>query len=355
MALRAYGGVGLLVSHDRGLLDALCGQCLFVHGGAAVLRPGSYSAAIEQQSREQEAARRDRGHASAEVNRLRRRQVERRAKADQARSQRSGRRLGRKDSDARARRQQAIVSGKDGQAGRLLAQMERHVERARRQAESIDVAKLERVGIWMPGAASRRRAVAGLGEGDLPLGGGKFLHHPTLSIGPSDRVALTGPNGSGKSTLVRELVGGTKLAAERLVYLPQEVPAGAARALLGEVAALDDDLLGRLLTVYSRLGSRPDRLLESRLPSPGETRKLLLALGVAREPHLIVMDEPTNHLDLPAIEALESALDDCPCALLLASHDRRFLERLCTAEWRLVPDGEKRLRLEPRQIRESPP
>jgi len=47
------------------------------------------------------------------------------------------------------------------------------------------------------------------------------------------------------------------------------------------------------------------------------------------------MDEPTNHLDLPSIEALESALTDCPCALLLVSHDQRFLEAICDIEWRL--------------------
>jgi macrolide transport system ATP-binding/permease protein len=347
-ALGAYDGVGLLVSHDRVLLDALCRRCLFVHAGAAVLRPGSYSLAVEQERREQESARRDREHASTELRRLARQQQLRRAKAEQSRSRRPGRRADRKDSDARAKRQLAIVSGKDGQAGRLLAQMERRVERARRQAESIDVEKVERAGIWMPGARSRRRFVSRLDEGDLSLGEARHLRHPTLTIGSSDRVALTGPNGSGKSTLVRELVGRNDLEAARLVYLPQEVPIDAARSLLEDISTLDDAALGRLLTVYSRLGSRPGRLLESRLPSPGETRKLLLALGVACEPHLIVMDEPTNHLDLPAIEALESALEDCPCALLLVSHDRRFLERLATTEWHLMPDGDTEFRLEKR-------
>jgi len=52
------------------------------------------------------------------------------------------------------------------------------------------------------------------------------------------------------------------------------------------------------------------------------------------------MDEPTT-LDLPAIECLEEALSQTPCALLLVSHDRRFLGRLCTIEWRLTPAGER--------------
>ena len=59
-----------------------------------------------------------------------------------------------------------------------------------------------------------------------------------------------------------------------------------------------------------------------------------------RGPHLIVMDEPTNHLDLPSIECLENALAEAPCALLLVSHDERFLARLTTVRWMLDRDGD---------------
>ena len=65
----------------------------------------------------------------------------------------------------------------------------------------------------------------------------------------------------------------------------------------------------------------------------------ILALGMARAPHFIVMDEPTNHLDLPSIEALEKALGTCPCGLLLVSHDERFLERLARSFWRIEVDA----------------
>jgi ATPase subunit of ABC transporter with duplicated ATPase domains len=61
----------------------------------------------------------------------------------------------------------------------------------------------------------------------------------------------------------------------------------------------------------------------------------MLALGIARRPWLIVMDEPTNHLDLPSIEALEQALESCPCGLILVSHDESFLSKLATTYWHL--------------------
>ncbi len=122
----------------------------------------------------------------------------------------------------------------------------------------------------------------------------------------------------------------------RVTFLPQEVSASESRRVLEEVRALPRRQLGTAMTVISRLGSRPERLLETDLPSPGEVRKLLIALGVAREPWLIIMDEPTNHLDLVSIQCLETALDDCPAALLLVSHDRRLLDRLTRMRWVLT-------------------
>ncbi len=343
-ALRGFAGVGILVSHDRALLDALCRQCLFLEPGGATLRPGGYSTASRQAALQNETARRDRRQASTELKRLRRVQTARRAQADQAAARRSARGLARHDSDGRARRQAAIVSGKDGQAGRLLSQLEGRLQRARRKVAAIPIHKDERSGIWLSAARSSRATIVDLPAGALAVGASGRLVHPQLSLGPSDRVALTGPNGAGKTTLLNHILGRLTLPPERVVSVPQEITERQCAALLDDIRACDDATLGRLLTVVSRLGSRPEQVLESRLPSPGETRKLMLALGVVGEPYVVVMDEPTNHLDLPAIECLEAALAQTPCALLLVSHDRRFLGQLCTIEWRLTPvAGETRL------------
>ncbi len=56
---------------------------------------------------------------------------------------------------------------------------------------------------------------------------------------------------------------------------------------------------------------------------------------MTRAPHIIIMDEPTNHIDLPSIECLEQALAECPCCLLLVSHDRRFLQALTEKTWEI--------------------
>lgn len=75
--------------------------------------------------------------------------------------------------------------------------------------------------------------------------------------------------------------------------------------------------------------------------SPGELRKLMLALGLLARPVVVLMDEPTNHLDLHSVEALERCLASYPGALLLVSHDRRFLEACCSRTWTV---GEGRVR-----------
>ena len=159
-------------------------------------------------------------------------------------------------------------------------------------------------------------------------------------MAPSDRIALTGPNGIGKTTLLRHILKFANVPEEKLLVVPQEITAEESAKILAEAKALHDDMLGRVMTSVSRLGSRPGRLLQSEVPSPGEVRKLLLALGVNRGIHLLVMDEPTNHLDLSGIECLEEALADCPCAMIVVSHDRRFLSRIVEKEWRLEKEGQ---------------
>ncbi|MEZ4652479.1 MAG: ATP-binding cassette domain-containing protein [Candidatus Eisenbacteria bacterium] len=349
-ALQSFGGIGLLVSHDRELLDLLCAQCLFVDPQPPILRPGTFTQADEQAALERDAARSAKLVAGSERKRLEREAAKRRAVVDRSRQRLSKRGIPKGDHDAKAKRDLAKLTGKDGRAGRQLRQVTTRVERAREAERSIEAMREPTLGIWMAGEASHRRhlfhrpadriEVSVTRESD-----GWRLTHPELTIGPQDRVALSGPNGSGKSTLVRHILEHLELPADRLVYLPQEIEETRAREILAKSKGTSRDQLGRLMAIVKRLGSDPERLLESSSPSPGELRKLLLAYGVARLPHLIVLDEPTNHLDLPSIQSLENALSDCPCALLLVSHDERFLSALASLRWNIHRTAERSFEL----------
>jgi ATPase subunit of ABC transporter with duplicated ATPase domains len=356
-ALQAFPGVGLLVSHDRALLDSLCQQCLFLEPPSATIRPGGITQGTQQAA--QEAAYQ---HTQAELARrervkLEREAARRREEAARAHAKRSKHGLDRKDHDARFRKNLARMTGKDSTGGKLLRQLAGRLEHARHKEEHISVTRTYTLGIWLPGSCSTRNTLFALAAGPLPLSPARQLHIPELLMRPRHRIALTGPNGAGKSTLVRHIVGTATLPAERLLYIPQEIDRDTAQGLLSRVRGLPREQLGHLMTIVSRLGSRPPRLLETAEPSPGETRKLLLALGITQTPHLIIMDEPTNHLDLPSIACLEAALAECPCGLLLVSHDQYFLRRVTTIRWHIAAvrtggqSGDMRLRvLEPSYV-----
>lgn len=338
--LKRFRGVGLIVSHDRDLLDDLCVRCLWIEPRNARVFPGGFTKAWEQRELNRDSAVRERATAVREHEQLGREIVKRRELASRSHRDRSKRNLASKDRATRSEIDLARVSGKDGQAGRLLRQLDGRAAQADTRLAAARVEKVHEAGFWLPESRSRRNTLFMLEPGEILINANRVIRFPQLSMKPQDRVAITGLNGVGKSTLLRHILKKVNVPAVNLTKMPQEVDARMARAILDEARTLPRKQLGHVMNLVSRLGSRPERLLESRQPSPGELRKLLLALGMARSPHLIVMDEPTNHLDLPSIDALEKALADCPCGLLLVSHDQRFLGRLTEQSWHIEGDEE---------------
>ena len=87
------------------------------------------------------------------------------------------------------------------------------------------------------------------------------------------------------------------------------------------------------MSIVAQLNSDPDYVLAGELTSPGEMRKLMLALGILELPELIVVDEPTNYLDLGSTVALERLLSEYPGALLLVSHDLSLVDSATSIKW----------------------
>lgn len=337
-ALRRYDGIGLLVSHDRALMDTLCSRCLYIEPPAVDLRSGSYTDTVAAKQREYEHEKREYLQTRDKLEKLKKEAHRREQKAAVNAKKHSKKKLRWKDSDGRSTIDAARVSGKDAAASQLASSMKKRVVRTQSRLESIVPKKEYDMGIWVEGSRSHHDFIFETGERTIPLGDEKVLRLPSLRVGAAERVGISGANGSGKSTLIKYLTAHLSIADEKLLYIPQEIEAEQSAALLKRITELPQKELGRLMSIISRLGSKPDRLLESELPSPGETRKLLLAKGVMGDPHCIVMDEPTNHMDLPSIECLESALAEAPCALVLVSHDLRFLDAIANTRWRTVQE-----------------
>ncbi len=272
-ALQKYRGVGLLVSHDRGLLDLLCNHCLFVDPPEITLRRGGFTKAWEEAQRDALAQERRLTQAKAERKKIERESARRRDEASKADQKRSKRGLAKGDSDGRDKIDRALMSGKDAVAGKLFRQIQGRLGQALKKENEIKTKKTYEIGIWLPGSQSKRDVLFDIEPETLALGGSRSLRHTGLVMQPDDRIALTGPNGTGKSTLIRRIITSLNVPAERLTYVPQEIDVADSARILAEARDLPNKTLGVMMTVISRLGSRPHRLLESCRAKPRRNTK----------------------------------------------------------------------------------
>ncbi|MBB33977.1 MAG: elongation factor 3 [Hirschia sp.] len=172
----------------------------------------------------------------------------------------------------------------------------------------------------------------------LTLGGAPLFTSVDISLYPGERTALVGRNGAGKSTLMRILAG--ELEADSgdywrqpgatLQYLKQEPDfSGFKTALEFACTDLDEFEQYRAEAELGAFGVDPEANPANM--SGGQARRLALARAFATDPDILMLDEPTNHLDIDAIEMLEERLNSFRGAILLVSHDRRFMDNVTTA------------------------
>lgn len=184
--------------------------------------------------------------------------------------------------------------------------------------------------------------------------GRELVRDLTWRLGPGERIGLVGVNGSGKTTLLRTLAGELEPAQGRRIqgqtveigWLRQELDdlptdmrvLEAVKEVAERITLGDKEISAGQLA--ERLGFTPAR---QRTPvgdlSGGERRRLQLTRVLMAEPNVLLLDEPTNDLDIDTLQQLEDLLDGWAGTLVVISHDRYLVERICDSTWALFGDG----------------
>ncbi len=307
--LRDFPGAVVFVTHDRYFLDVIANRIIEIDGGRCYSHPGNYTAYLESK-----AVRRQIAEQSE-----RRRQRFLREELEWVRA------------GVRAQRSKS-----------------RH-----RLDKFYDIAGLEappderEMDLLIPNAPEAGNTIVELESVGVRVGGqeGRWLfRNLDLSLRPGECIGIVGRNGAGKTTLLRVCLGdlvpdegkvtiGTKV---RVNYIDQaRMSLDGSGTLLDEVAegreqvAFGDTMIGargylrRFLFSDQRINERVDLL------SGGERARLALAKVLRHGGNLLVLDEPTNDLDLPSLRMLEDALAAFDGTVLVVSHDRYFLDRIC--------------------------
>jgi ATPase subunit of ABC transporter with duplicated ATPase domains len=313
--LRGHRGAMLLVTHDRWFLDAVCTATWEVGGGGVRSYEGGYAAWTLAR------AERDRVAADTEAKRqnLLRKEIA----------------WLRRGAPARTSKPKFRIEA----ANALIADV----------PPPRDNVSLRRLA-----TARLGKQVYELRDVSLRAGDRSLLDGVDWLVGPGDRIAVIGANGSGKTTLLRLLAGERQLDGGRIVtgttvraaYLSQELHElpGSLRLLeaVEEIAKrvkLGDKELSaaQLAEVFGFSGDRVWTPVADL--SGGERRRLQMLRLLAAEPNVLLLDEPTNDLDIDTLAALEDLLDTWPGTLVVASHDRYLVERVCDAVYALPGDG----------------
>jgi ATPase subunit of ABC transporter with duplicated ATPase domains len=332
--LRHFGGVGLVVSHDRHLLDDLTGATIRVDRGTAVLWGGPYSTASEEWAADERAMMAEHERTKRQLAKAARRIADgrRSMEARSATFARTMRTADAKDHDTHSTARKGKHRLGQAAAAKGLSNLAAERDRLSAAVDEADIHRSVGGSIRFEGEPAPRPVLVRIDE-PIKAEDRILITHAGVDITRDSRVHVTGPNGAGKSTLLATVASRWDLPSERLLFLPQEMSDDDALGLLTEVRALSPDVRGRIMQIVARLGAEPGTLLASERLSPGEARKLAIAGGLATEAWLLVLDEPTNHLDLPTVTRLEHALAGYRGALVVVSHDEAFGAAVTDEVW----------------------
>ncbi len=314
--LARYSGTCLFVTHDRYFLDRIATRVVELAGGKFYSYAGNYTDYLLARAERQ---------AVEEMQEDKRQKFLKRELAWVRKA-------------PRARRTKSVD------------RVERYFEMAAQEAPEAELD----VDLIIPPAPKLANRVIELREVGMELGGRSLIENLSLNLAPGERLGIVGRNGLGKSTLLKIMLGEIEPtrgvveigARTEMNYVDQnrlllddaktvweEVGEGSDFVRLGEENITLRGYLRRFLFTEERINTKIDQL------SGGERSRVLLAKILKRGGNVLILDEPTNDLDLGTLRLLEEALIAFGGNVIVVSHDRYFLNRVCTSILAFEGDG----------------
>ncbi|WP_433782532.1 energy-dependent translational throttle protein EttA [Actinomycetospora sp. CA-101289] len=306
--LASYEGAVLAVTHDRYFLDNVAGWILELDRGRAIGYEGNYSIYLEK-------------------------------KADRIAVQ------GRKDSKLQKRLKDELAWVRSGAKARQAKSKSRLARYEEMAAEAEKTRKLDFEEIQIPPGPRLGNVVVEVSHLDKGFDDRLLIKDLSFSLPPNGIIGVIGPNGVGKTTLFKTIVGleqpdsGSVKVGDtvKLSYVDQNREGLSGTDSVWKVVSdgLDFIQVGNVempsRAYISAFGFKgPDQQKPVNVLSGGERNRLNLAMTLKQGGNLLLLDEPTNDLDVETLSSLENALENFPGCAVVVSHDRWFLDRVCT-------------------------
>ena len=331
-ALKTFTGIGILVSHDRLLLNKLCHSTLFLEGSKLKAFRLPYDLALEQCKVINKTKDLEKRKLKKEASRIKLSAQLQKEKIKKRKSSLSKRKLSIKDSDAREKINRAKLFGADLSDNRKLNALQQRNLKLQKEASSIILQKDSSLGVFFQVSPDIKNIYLSPGKVST-----NYIHleYPELYFNSGDKLAVIGNNGVGKSTLLRHWL---KILKQPFTFAPQEFSCMQMESLSKSLLEYKTEIKAKIFTLISCFGADPKQILAGSIPSPGVWQKIMIAKAIIDRTPVLVLDEPNNHLDLKSLAILESALKKYQGIIICVSHDMNFLENFCNLKLEIKED-----------------
>jgi macrolide transport system ATP-binding/permease protein len=332
--IKRYPGAVLIVSHDRYFLDETVNRIVELRDGRARLYNGNYSDYVAERDRQRQAELHQYETQQKEQERIERQIVQLKQWAEK------GHRQAGKQGTLSERRQMGYKQYHRAKAKKLAQRVKSQIHRLEKlRSETIAKPREdERIHFDIGDAKRHGRCLIEARRLGKQFGDHALFLESDFFIQRGERVGLVGGNGCGKTTLLKMILGEEPVTdgqlwvspTARIAYLSQSEDLPVGETFMDMTRDFTIEQRTTFRTTLANMGFTEEKLSTpiSQL-SLGERTRLKLAWLVLQDYNLLILDEPTNHLDVTSREELERALESYQGTLLLVTHDRYLMERIC--------------------------